>query len=96
MTKIFDISNKIRAYYVRDLDPNFGNFHQIRSILNNAQNFDDQTAQKFVQNVPHNIKIMQIFFFNHLKIWKMAHQDPLIILSVLKGGVLHILLLCEH
>ena len=31
--------------------PNFGNFHQIRSFLNNAQNFDDQTARNFVQNV---------------------------------------------
>ena len=52
LTQIFDISNKIRAYNVRDLDPNFGNVNQNSiNFEQNVQNFDDQTARDFDQNV---------------------------------------------
>ena len=52
LTQIFDISNKISAYNLRDLNLNFGNFHQTSiNFEQNVQNFDDQTARDFDQNV---------------------------------------------
>ena len=38
LTQIFDISTKIRAYNVRDFDPNFRHFDKIRTY--NVQDFD--------------------------------------------------------